>query len=45
MAPTTLLAATAHSARASLLHQALEWLDLRRAPRDTHGGPAHVQMW
>jgi nitroreductase len=39
-----LLVATAHSARASLLHQALEWPDLRGALNDARSGPAHVQM-
>jgi Nitroreductase family len=39
-----LLTATDHGARASLLHQALEWPDLRWALRDTARGPGHVQM-
>ncbi|MCQ4083225.1 hypothetical protein NGB36_22125 [Streptomyces sp. RB6PN25] len=39
-----LLVATAHSLRASLLHQALEWPDLRWALRDAETGPSHVQM-
>jgi len=40
-----LLLATAHGVRASLLHQALEWPDLRTQlapPADTH--PSHAQM-
>ncbi|GGO98964.1 Acg family FMN-binding oxidoreductase [Wenjunlia tyrosinilytica] len=39
-----LLVATANGVRASLLHQALEWPDLRWALRDTHDGPEHAQM-
>lgn len=39
-----LLVATAHRVRASLLHQALEWPDLRWALRSAEGGPGHVQM-
>ncbi|MGW3248936.1 Acg family FMN-binding oxidoreductase [Streptomyces sp. NPDC001070] len=39
-----LLVATAHRVRTSLLHQALEWPDLRWALRGTDGGPGHVQM-
>ncbi|MEU6173744.1 hypothetical protein ABZ832_17700 [Streptantibioticus parmotrematis] len=39
-----LLVATAERAVASLLHQALEWHDLRWALRDAHSGPGHVQM-
>ncbi|MCW2875279.1 hypothetical protein [Actinacidiphila oryziradicis] len=39
-----LLTATTHSVRASLLHQALEWPDLRCALPDARSGPAHVQM-
>ncbi|MFD8078401.1 Acg family FMN-binding oxidoreductase [Streptomyces sp. NPDC059718] len=39
-----LLVATAHRVRASLLHQALEWPDLRWALRSPEGGPGHVQM-
>ncbi|WP_326580713.1 hypothetical protein OIE69_41895 [Actinacidiphila glaucinigra] len=39
-----LLVATAHGVRASLLHQALEWPDLRWALRSTDGGPGYVQM-
>jgi nitroreductase len=39
-----LLVATAHDVRASLLHQALEWPDLRSALRDPEREPAHVQM-
>lgn len=40
----TLLLATAHDLRASLLHQALEWDDLRWALNDPRGGIGHVQM-
>ncbi|MFF6961502.1 Acg family FMN-binding oxidoreductase [Streptomyces sp. NPDC008317] len=39
-----LLVATAHTVRASLLHQALEWDDLRWLLRDPRGGMEHVQM-
>ncbi|MFG2823318.1 Acg family FMN-binding oxidoreductase [Kitasatospora sp. NPDC048365] len=39
-----LLAATVHQVRASLLHQAMEWRNLRWAARDAHHGPGHVQM-
>ncbi|WP_328958748.1 Acg family FMN-binding oxidoreductase [Kitasatospora purpeofusca] len=39
-----LLAATVHEVRASLLHQAMEWPELRRAAREPHQGPGHVQM-
>ncbi|MFJ4989814.1 Acg family FMN-binding oxidoreductase [Streptomyces sp. NPDC088732] len=39
-----LLVATSHQLRASLLHQALEWPDLRWALRSTDSGPVHVQM-
>jgi hypothetical protein len=39
-----LLIATAWKVRASLMHQALEWPDLRWALRDVHSGPSHVQM-
>ncbi|MEV0189599.1 hypothetical protein AB0I39_13815 [Kitasatospora purpeofusca] len=39
-----LLAATVHSVRASLLHQAMEWPYLRWAAREPHQGPGHVQM-
>jgi hypothetical protein len=39
-----LLVATAQDVRASLLHQALEWPDLRWALRDAQTGPSHVQM-
>ncbi|WP_435133441.1 Acg family FMN-binding oxidoreductase [Actinacidiphila sp. bgisy144] len=39
-----LLLATAHDLRASLLHQALEWRELRWALNDPHGGIGHVQM-
>ncbi|WP_354638289.1 Acg family FMN-binding oxidoreductase [Kitasatospora camelliae] len=39
-----LLTATVHQVRASLLHQAMEWHDLREAARDPRHGPGHVQM-
>jgi hypothetical protein len=39
-----LLVATAHHVRASLLHQALEWPDLRWTLLDPRGPYAHVQM-
>jgi hypothetical protein len=40
-----LLVATAHDIRASLLHQALEWPDLRRQLRSsTEARPAHAHM-
>jgi hypothetical protein len=39
-----LLLATADGLRASLLHQALEWPDLRWELRDPEAGPGHVQM-
>ncbi|GAA1255423.1 Acg family FMN-binding oxidoreductase [Streptomyces javensis] len=39
-----LLLATSHAVRASLLHQALEWSDLRWSLSDAHPGPGHVQM-
>ncbi|MEU0931588.1 Acg family FMN-binding oxidoreductase [Streptomyces malaysiensis] len=39
-----LLLATSHAVRASLLHQALEWSDLRWALNDEHRAPGHVQM-
>lgn len=39
-----LLVATTHQLRASLMHQALEWPDLRWALRSTDSGPVHVQM-
>ncbi|MFI0776575.1 hypothetical protein [Streptomyces sp. NPDC021212] len=39
-----LLLATAHGVRASLLHQALEWPDLRWALSDGRRAPGHVQM-
>lgn len=39
-----LLVATRARLRASLLHQAMEWPDLRWALRDARGGPGHVQM-
>ncbi|WP_327673360.1 Acg family FMN-binding oxidoreductase [Kitasatospora sp. NBC_00458] len=39
-----LLAATVHEVRASLLHQAMEWPDLRWTVREPHLKPEHVQM-
>ncbi|WUH89508.1 hypothetical protein OG900_04630 [Streptomyces sp. NBC_00433] len=39
-----LLAGTVHHLRASLLHQALEWPDIRWALRDPREGAGHVQM-
>ncbi|MEE4590816.1 hypothetical protein V2J94_02700 [Streptomyces sp. DSM 41524] len=39
-----LLLATSHAVRASLLHQALEWSDLRWSLGDAHPAPGHVQM-
>ncbi|MFF7651341.1 hypothetical protein ACFZCY_16030 [Streptomyces sp. NPDC007983] len=39
-----LLLATAHGVRATLLHQALEWPDLRWALSDGRRAPGHVQM-
>ncbi|HEY5836317.1 Acg family FMN-binding oxidoreductase [Streptomyces sp.] len=39
-----LLVATAHDVRASLLHQALEWPELRWALRDPRDRVRHVQM-
>ncbi|CDR04222.1 Acg family FMN-binding oxidoreductase [Streptomyces iranensis] len=39
-----LLLATSHAVRASLLHQALEWSDLRWSLSDDHPAPGHVQM-
>ncbi|MDJ0345841.1 hypothetical protein QMK19_16230 [Streptomyces sp. H10-C2] len=39
-----LLLATAEHVRCSLLHQALEWSDLRWALRGSASGPGHVQM-
>lgn len=39
-----LLVATVHGVRASLLHQATEWADLRWALRDPRGGFQEVQM-
>ncbi|MGW7695324.1 Acg family FMN-binding oxidoreductase [Streptomyces asiaticus] len=39
-----LLLATSHAVRASLLHQALEWSDLRWSLSDAHPAPGHVQM-
>lgn len=39
-----LLVATAQRVRVSLLHQALDYPDLRRALRSPESGPGHVQM-
>ncbi|GAA1186086.1 nitroreductase [Kitasatospora gansuensis] len=39
-----LLAATVHQVRASMLHQAMEWPQLRWEARDPAQGPEHVQM-
>ncbi|MBI0299905.1 hypothetical protein JBE04_36965 [Streptomyces sp. PRKS01-29] len=39
-----LLLATSHAVRASLLHQALEWSDLRWSLSDAHPASGHVQM-
>jgi hypothetical protein len=39
-----LLLATAHQVRSSLLHQAMEWPDLRRSLRDPQHGEACVQL-
>ncbi|MEV5909055.1 hypothetical protein DMH25_01725 [Streptomyces sp. WAC 01325] len=39
-----LLLATAHGVRTSLLHQAVEWPDLRRTMSGTAGSAGHVQM-
>ncbi|MFP8885448.1 Acg family FMN-binding oxidoreductase [Streptomyces mangrovi] len=39
-----LLVATAHSVRTSLLHQALEWPDLRTSLQRVTEGPRYVQM-
>ncbi|MFF5584172.1 Acg family FMN-binding oxidoreductase [Streptomyces hygroscopicus] len=39
-----LLLATSYGVRASLLHQALEWSDLRWSLSDAHRTPGHVQM-
>jgi nitroreductase len=39
-----LLLATRERVRASLLHQAVEWPDLRWMLRDPRNGPEHVQM-
>jgi hypothetical protein len=38
------LIATAHGVRASLLHQALEWPDLRRSLTPVPGRPGHAQL-
>ncbi|MEY9875593.1 hypothetical protein ABH931_005097 [Streptacidiphilus sp. MAP12-33] len=39
-----LLLATREQVRTSMLHQAVEWPDLRWMLRDPHNGPEHVQM-
>ncbi|MEV4611592.1 hypothetical protein AB0K43_03175 [Kitasatospora sp. NPDC049258] len=39
-----LLVATLHQVRASLLHQAMEWPELRRVARDPQSGPGYVQV-
>ncbi|WP_405015803.1 hypothetical protein OHV05_00875 [Kitasatospora sp. NBC_00070] len=39
-----LLTATVHQVRASLLHQVMEWPQLRWEARDSEQGPEHVQM-
>ncbi|MCC9306099.1 hypothetical protein LN042_03080 [Kitasatospora sp. RB6PN24] len=39
-----LLLATVHQVRASLLHQAMEWPDLRWETRDPEHGPGYLQM-
>jgi hypothetical protein len=39
-----LLLATVHHVRAGLLHQVVEWPDLRAAAQDPDRGPGHVQM-
>jgi hypothetical protein len=39
-----LLLATVHQLRSSLLHQAMEWPDLRTALRDPRRGAGHVQL-
>ncbi|WP_406209296.1 nitroreductase family protein [Kitasatospora sp. NBC_01560] len=39
-----LLTATVHEVRASLLHQVMEWPELRREAREPHTGPECVQM-
>jgi hypothetical protein len=39
-----LLLATRDQVRASLLHQAVEWPDLRWMLRDPRNGPEHVQI-
>jgi hypothetical protein len=39
-----LLLATAHHLRSSLLHQVVEWPDLRSAARDPSAGAAYLQM-
>ncbi|MFC9324142.1 Acg family FMN-binding oxidoreductase [Kitasatospora sp. NPDC057015] len=40
-----LLAATVHQVRASFLHQAMEWPELRWAARDPKQGPGHAQVF
>jgi hypothetical protein len=39
-----LLVATVHQVRASLLHQAMEWPELRSTARSPRQGPGHAQM-
>ena len=39
-----LLVATVHQVRASFLHQAMEWPELRRIVRDPQQGPGHAQV-
>ncbi|WP_329500501.1 Acg family FMN-binding oxidoreductase [Kitasatospora herbaricolor] len=39
-----LLVATTHQIRASLLHQAMEWPELRRAAGDPRHGPGYAQV-
>ncbi|MFD7982192.1 Acg family FMN-binding oxidoreductase [Kitasatospora indigofera] len=39
-----LLVATTHQVRASPLHQAMEWPELRRAARASRHGPGHAQI-
>jgi hypothetical protein len=39
-----LLLATVHHVRAGLLHELVEWPDLRAAAQDPDRAPGHVQM-
>lgn len=39
-----LLVATLHQVRASLLHQAMEWPELRWVAREPQEGPGHAQV-